>query len=293
MATNYNHIAYSKSADGREGFTTVYPNLNLEKHTAQLIGEDNKLIWGSFGSKTKTITYEEVSIPGVPNLKTGVHFTQVTAGQSGWRGPTGAQGGSYAVTAGEKYTVSAFLKNNANEDVTIDLQLGTHSVQTDQTTNLQYVRTRLTVPANTDYTLYSGVVIIPSGNNWAFSYAYTQTATVTADWSMTGYKVEKGEVQTPWMPHESEVTSQDYPTYIGTYTDENQNSSASPEDYTWEMMNYRIYLDGIAVAGSKLLSSKVENLKPDTSYTIQVKQVSGEEESDFSDSVTFKTNVQK
>ncbi|WP_376712764.1 fibronectin type III domain-containing protein, partial [Lactococcus petauri] len=43
----------------------------------------------------------------------------------------------------------------------------------------------------------------------------------------------------------------------------------------------------------KLLSTKVENLKPDTSYTIQVKQVSGEEESDFSDSVTFKTNVQK
>lgn len=44
MATNYNHIAYSKSADGREGFTTLYPNLNIEKHTAQLIGEDNKLI---------------------------------------------------------------------------------------------------------------------------------------------------------------------------------------------------------------------------------------------------------
>ncbi|WP_376712766.1 fibronectin type III domain-containing protein, partial [Lactococcus petauri] len=43
----------------------------------------------------------------------------------------------------------------------------------------------------------------------------------------------------------------------------------------------------------KLLSTKVENLKPDTSYTIQVKQVSGGEESDFSDSVTFKTNVQK
>lgn len=80
---------------------------------------------------------------------------------------------------------------------------------------------------------------------------------------------------------------------LGTYTDENQNSSTNPEDYTWEMMNYRIYLDGIAVAGTKTLSSKVENLKPDTSYTLQVKQVSGEEESDFSDSVTFKTNVQK
>lgn len=114
MATNYNHIAYSKSSDGKEGFSTLYPNLNLEKHTAQLIGEDNKLIWGSFGANTKTIAYEEVTI-----------------------------------------------------------------------------------------------------------------------------------------------------------------------------------LDGIAVAGSKTLSSKVENLKPNTSYTIQVKQVSGEEESDFSDSVTFRTNVQR
>lgn len=233
--TYYPHTAYAHSADGKDGFTIDYPNLNLEKHTAQLIGEDNKLIWGQFGNKTKTISYEEVSIPGMPNLKTGVHFTQVTAGQSGWRGPTGSQGGSYAVISGDKYTVSAYIKNNANEDLTIDLQLGTHSVQTDQTSNLQYVRTRFVVPANTDYTLYSGVVTIPSGNNWAFSYVYTQNNTITADWAFVGYKAEKGEKHTLWMPHESEVKPEDWPTYIGSYSDTNPSTSTDPSKYSWAL----------------------------------------------------------
>lgn len=291
MATNYNHIAYSKSADGKKGFSTLYPNLNIEKHTAQLIGEDNKLIWGSFGNKTKTIAYEKVTIPDAPKLKTGVHFTQVTTGQSGWRGPNGAGGGSIPVVSGEKYTLSAYIKNNSSTPLEVNLTLGVSASedQSSPSTPANYI----TIPANTDYTLYSVTLTIAAGRNWAWSYCYTKPGTTSADWSMTGYKLEKGDTQTPWMPHESEVTSQDYPTYIGTYTDENVNASVNPSDYTWEMMNYRIYLDGIAVAGSKTLSSKVENLKPDTSYTIQVKQVSGEEESDFSDSVTFKTNAQK
>lgn len=106
-------------------------------------------------------------------------------------------------------------------------------------------------------------------------------------------KLEPGSTATPLMPSSSEVTTADWPKYVGTYVDTNPTSSTDPSKYVWDEMKYRVYLDGVPVGGSKLLSTKVENLKPDTSYTIQVKQVSGEEESDFSDSVTFKTNVQK
>ncbi len=106
-------------------------------------------------------------------------------------------------------------------------------------------------------------------------------------------KIEQGSTATPYMQSASEVTTADWPKYVGTYVDTNLVSSTDPSKYVWDEMKYRVYLDGVPVGGSKLLSTKVENLKPDTSYTIQVKQVSGEEESDFSDSVTFKTNVQK
>jgi|GEM_PF-1466502 len=229
------YTAYANSADGSEDFTPLYPNLNLEKHTAQLIGTDNNLIWGSFGNKTKTIAYENVSIPEVPSVKVGLRMTQVTAGQSGWRGPAGAEGGSYAVIPGEKYTISAYLKNNADTDVTINLQLGTSNVQTDQTANTIYVTERFVVPANSDFKLYSAVVTIPTGNVWAWSYVYTDTPTVTADYTIAGLKVETGENQTLWMPHASEVKPSDYPQYIykGMFANLHNSDRNNPANYNW------------------------------------------------------------
>lgn len=287
MATNYNHIAYSKSADGREGFTTLYPHFNLEQHTEMLVDDSDKLLYGGKGGATATMTHENASIIGLSTVKNAVHVTQIAKGQSGWRSPSG----SFSVVGGTTYTVSAYVKNNGTETIRLGLYLGVSAQPSGSSP--KYLTTYQDVKPSKDFVLYTQNIEVPAGYSYGWSYVYTETITISADWSFAGLKVEAGETQTPWMPHESEVTSKDYPTYIGTYTDENENSSTNPADYTWEMMNYRIYLDGIAVAGSKLLSAKVENLKPDTSYTIQVKQVSGEEESDFSDSVTFKTNVQK
>ena len=48
-------------------------------------------------------------------------------------------------------------------------------------------------------------------------------------------KLEKGSTATPWMPSASEVKAEDYPSYIGTYTDNNSNEhSTDPEKYTWK-----------------------------------------------------------
>lgn len=48
-------------------------------------------------------------------------------------------------------------------------------------------------------------------------------------------KLEKGSTATPWMPSFSEVTAEDYPSYIGTYTDNKSNEqSTDPEKYTWK-----------------------------------------------------------
>ena len=48
-------------------------------------------------------------------------------------------------------------------------------------------------------------------------------------------KLEPGSTATPWTPSSSEVTAEDYPSYIGTYTDKKTNEqSTDPEKYTWK-----------------------------------------------------------
>lgn len=283
MATNYNHIAYSKSADGKEGFTTVYPNLNLLTDTRDFINKD------LLGNNKKT----SIVSPNSTVLKDGndtyLNFISTADNQywldvyliPDWSTTPPPDFINANILPNSKYTFSFWAKGT-----------GEHSVTSYDhwTTPLNIINT---FTLTNEWKYYSFTVTssatIPVKNVEFF----LRSITAGTEISVKKPKVEEGSTATPWMPHESEVTSKDYPTYIGTYTDENETSSTNPADYTWEMMNYRIYLDGIAVAGSKLLSAKVENLKPDTSYTIQVKQVSEEEESDFSDSVTFKTNVQK
>lgn len=48
-------------------------------------------------------------------------------------------------------------------------------------------------------------------------------------------KLEKGSIATPWMPAFSELKAEDYPSYIGTYTDNKSNEqSTDPGRYTWK-----------------------------------------------------------
>lgn len=48
-------------------------------------------------------------------------------------------------------------------------------------------------------------------------------------------KLEKGTIDTRWMPSFSEATAKDYPSYIGTYTDNDSNTqSTDPLKYTWK-----------------------------------------------------------
>ena len=106
-------------------------------------------------------------------------------------------------------------------------------------------------------------------------------------------KQEEGSVATPHMPSASEVTTADWPKFVGTYVDTNPVSSTVSSKYDWDEMKYRVYLDGTPVGGSKLLSFDLENLKAGTSYNVQVNQTNGNDESDKSESVAFKTTLPK
>lgn len=242
---NYLHTAYSKSANGTDRFTTVYPNLNLLKNTKS----QSYTSTGTTNNNSSNIYPLDGVVADILNKPITITYNyEITNSVGTWSGsirPTYGLGGT------NQSVSNTNLSGTLKETLT------------------------LTAVSQSSYgILTSG---LPAGTK------------VT----ITNLKVELGSTATPWMPSSSEVTTADWPKYVGTYVDTNPTSSTDPSKYGWDEMKYRVYLDGIAVAGSKLLSAKVENLKPDTSYTIQVKQVSGEEESDFSDSVTFKTNVQK
>lgn len=51
-------------------------------------------------------------------------------------------------------------------------------------------------------------------------------------------KLEEGSTATPWIPSFSEATAEDYPSYIGTYTDNDPNTqSTDPVKYSWKKQN--------------------------------------------------------
>ncbi|WP_285011076.1 fibronectin type III domain-containing protein [Lactococcus garvieae] len=279
---NYLHTAYSNSADGTNGFTTVYPNLNLSTDTK--LFTDGKTAAAS--KKGQVVVNENATVTSLAGFNYATFTSQGSRNQDWFRvflipdTPYPLMDKS-EVLPNTKYTFSFFAKGT-----------GTHRIIAYNNWAVA-PNNFMDITLTSDWKLYTltvtSMATIPTNNVQFFFRSSTAGSVI----SVMKPKPELGSIATPYMPSSSEVTTADWPKYVGTYVDTNPVSSTDPSKYGWDEMNYRIYLDGIAVAGSKLLSAKVENLKPDTSYTIQVKQVSGEEESDFSDSVTFKTNVQK
>ncbi|ARU14663.1 virion structural protein [Streptococcus phage P9854] len=207
--TPYFHTAWAYSADGTDGFTTVYPNLNLLEGTATFDGMNPNSSDNSVSAITKT------KISGIANTVMDVK----TSGNAFAVGFYTQKG--YNITAGQTITISFIAK------------------------------------ASSDTSLFVGFEHFPSGykmftisTKWEF-YTYTFTATTSGTptfviygWDMVagqGFqlynpKAELGSVATPWMPSASEVTTADYPSFIGQYTNYTQVDSPNPRDYTWSLI---------------------------------------------------------
>ncbi|MBK5077647.1 hypothetical protein IL308_12930 [Lactococcus lactis] len=228
------YTAYANSADGTEDFTTVYPNLNLEQHTKMLVDKNNNLLWGTKGSATATMTYDTLTIPETSKVIDAVRVTQIEKGQSGWRGPNGA-GGSYSVTPGGQVSISTYIKNNSQTTVNISLQVGV-SANANQSAP-KYLINRVDVPADGIVHLITGVLDVPAGYNYAWSYVYATNGTTSADFTFGQLKVELGAFSTSYMPASSEVTSADYPqyNYVGRMAGLNVADKNDPKNYRWQI----------------------------------------------------------
>ena len=180
------HVAFAYSADGKDRFTTTYPNLNLLDDT------------------TKT-------------AKTANIYENDDASIVDW---------DTKQLSGKDVTGSAYLDlTKSNNDVWLQLYTtdGVLSGNVVKAGEKGYSRFSGKVPTITD----------DDTSNIAFRRADKDNNTITFDYSEM--KIEEGSTATPWMPSSSEATVEDYPSYIGSYTDnKSTEQSTNPDRYKWE-----------------------------------------------------------
>ena len=231
--TPYFHTAWSYSADGTDGFTTVYPNLNLLDGTKYF-----KTI--SAGNNTESQNAGEIYFTQhkkVADLfKAGdyiiiscdVEFlnTELYSSSNDTFMRIQTYGGAYTWLSviniknvdGRFYTKDSLKDSDYIENPT-------HKLTVSRTIQLTQDFINVNATVNRVHVLYH---YIPVGANVR----------------VTKLKIEPGSTATPYMPSSSEAKTADYPSYIGQYTDFAQADSTNPSDYTWSLMRGNDGKDG-------------------------------------------------
>ena len=130
-----------------------------------------------------------------------------------------------------KYDLSFDVKPSV--DVTFDATLA----RADKDKALTDTATMNKAPAN-QWTKVSGVLTsketLPDDSSQIVYLSGMPTANGNS-LTIKNVKLEQGSTATPYTPSASEVTAEDYPSYIGTYTDNNSNEqSTNPDRYKWK-----------------------------------------------------------
>ena len=200
--TTYFHTAWSYSADGKDRFTTVYPNLNLLDGTRDFSGN-----WENGGEWTSDGTYKGLAVKKRVWKWKGIYKT-FTAPKDG------------------KYTFSAYVKSSGNAANIIRF-VNLNGVEL--YSSIRYFGN------NFDWLRDSFTITLKAKDTIVAKYEIAGSGTDSILWT-AGHKWEEGSVATPWMPSASEVKTADYPSFIGHYTDYTQADSPNPQDYTWSLI---------------------------------------------------------
>lgn len=210
MPDGANHVAFAYSADGKDRFMTVYPNLNLLDGTKDFSGD-----WVNANSWVTDGTYKGLTVKKRTAQWNGIYKTL-----------TVPKDGKYTFTAPKdgKYTFSSYVKSSGSAaDVYRYVYVNASNIAPNKLmgNDFDWLRDSVTVTLKADDIVYVKYEITGSGSDSIL-------------WN-AGHKWEQGSIATPWMPSFSEVTAEDYPNYIGTYTDSNSNEqSTDPLKYTWK-----------------------------------------------------------
>ena len=251
MPDGANHVAFAYSADGRDRFTTVYPNLNLSNNT-KLNYDDLPTGISNGGGTDKS---EKIAITDLPGFSWGRKYTPSTrAAQSGMRVVADVS----KLNIGDTITNSFWVKNTGNRPIKLVPQIGFrygkesepsegiatgwyYAVGSDIEVKNDGKWTKLTftttIPQPTVASDRTGDVL-KSVAHYCYSSNTMMPLAVTDTFIISPLKLELGSIATPYMPSFSEAVKSDYPSYIGTYTDNDSNTqSTDPVRYNWKKID--------------------------------------------------------
>ncbi|WP_260318778.1 collagen-like triple helix repeat-containing protein, partial [Lactococcus lactis] len=236
--TSYTHTAYSWSADGKDGFTTVYPNLNL------LLDSQNQVKSGAWytpnGSWTKEWgTYLGSKIYRTPYVWSNARYSYKDLLDRGIINTT--DNFTYSVyfrvvgedPAGMSYANIQFFSVATTKNGNIPVQL---------TSLKEGEWARIVIPFKFMGTPYDQNQVYQHSMRVEISEAPKVKG---AYYEFAAPKLELGSIATPYMPSSSEVKTSDWPSYIGQYTDFAQADSTNPSDYTWSLIRGNDGKDGL------------------------------------------------
>nr|DAI98293.1 MAG TPA: tail protein [Caudoviricetes sp.] len=196
--TSYTHVAWANSADGTDGFTTVYPNLNLLDGTKDFSGN-----WYNTSPWYKNGTYGKLT---VMSFNTGDNIGIVKP---------------FNIPSDGIYSMSMLVKVKTDSIGQFIIEAtGKPAIIIDVTdTGGKFVTQS-----------YTGT--FTTGQTVSMYFRFKSSEMVIKDGlSVAGHKIELGSIATPYMPSSSEVTTADYPSYIGQYSDFTATASADPTKY--------------------------------------------------------------
>ena len=186
---------------------TVYPNLNLLDGTATFDMNPNP-------SDNSVSTVTKTKISGITNTVMDVR-TSDNVFTTGFYTKKG-----YNITEGQIITISFMARGTNDTKVWAGFQDFLNGVKEFKLTP--------------NWKLYTYTIKATTSGTAPF-YIYGQNMVASQWFQAYNPKAEPGSTATPWLPSASEVTTADYPSYIGTYTDNNSNEqSTDPEKYIWK-----------------------------------------------------------
>ena len=214
------YTAYSWSEDGKDRFTTDYPNLNLLDGTKDFSG-----VWYNSDNWYKSDTYKGLSVMS----SEGLYNVGITK--------------PFIVPSDGIYSLSMFIK----------VKTGCIGQFIIESTGRPAIIIDVT-DTKGEFVTQSYTGTFTTGQEILMYFRFNNDRTLVKDGlSVAGHKIELGSTATPWMPSVSEAQAQwqdAIPMYVGV----GDKASLNPSDYRWQL-NPR-YVQASSDSG---LSNKADN----------------------------------